>query len=237
MTSLAATALRWAAIEALAPAGAVEYPTIAGDRYYDSRHTSIDDLDVGEDAKPHVGVFTENLDMEAKGDSAAVADLAGAIDLVFEAEVVVRDTADDSGTTEMLSISPFHALEIDLLCSQIQQVLVAGQTSSLFRSVCRRIIAKKSQPMVIPDLALRLVRTSLTLTCQMDDDCWGEAGFPEPFKAVVEGLPATSQFKPIGDQVLARLTDSLRTSPGVPLDEIRGAAKLDGSDEESAFGL
>ncbi len=237
MTALAATALRWAAIEALSPTGAAVFPTIAGNHFYDSRMTIIDDLQGDERAAPHVGVFTDKLNQQSRGNAAAMDSQTGTIDLVFEIEVAVLDRTDGQGGVGTLSMDVLPALELDMLGSQILQVLENGQTGALFRRVCKQIGSQVSETTVVPDIGLRLARTTLTLGCEMDGDCWAVNGLPEPLAMVVNGLPPASPFVPLANSIIARLTATTAADSGVPLTEIQGEVTIGDPDQPIEFGV
>jgi len=222
MASLSVAALRLAALETLCPTEALladsGYPTIAGRNVFDSRMTTIDDLVAGGPPTPAIGVYTEQTSGRRRGESQASHPQWLSVDLVLELEMAVVQKFDGETAVGNPSDDPQAELELDFLAATVRRLLTLHPSGALFRTICKSVSRVEVSPWRANDLGLRIARRTMVLTCDVDDDAWGdEAGLPEPLASLAAALPEDSYAKSTLDKLAAALAATDRT----PLAEIR----------------
>ena len=215
---LARTALRLAAIEALAPAAAVAsgapLPTIAGPRVYDSRQQPLDAVDEIE-GLPILIVYTENQEFLPYGTGTTRPDnttVTLIIEIMIAAKALVTIAMPDGSTQDVGTLDtpimegPQEAL-LDLLEATVRRRLdgvfdVDAQTQ-LFRKVCGGFKHVHSIPARDDTRTVRFAARTLTFEAKVVMDQWpapslspssptGFDALPEPLKSVAKALPSSS---------------------------------------------
>lgn len=197
--SLAALALRLAAVEALCPTAALAadpigpFPTVAGARVGDTYGRPIDRM--GEAGRlPLISVFTEDANGRPRGDGDAASPYFETTTLVVEIEVNELDGSD----TDMVPATSADAEALlDLMAAQVYRALAFGPTGVLFRQVRRQIVSIRRTPLRDPIDGIRFARKTLAIEVAHDGDDWsdvlaGTATLPQPLATVAAGLPAGS---------------------------------------------
>lgn len=230
--ALERTALRIAAVEALAPAAQFDaatpsWPTLAGNHVYDSEMSPIDDLSVDE-KRPIVIVYSER-DQSTFPQDYGGAPIGRSITLRIEMSVVAAIDVD--GETYIVALptsAPEVEAQLDLLEDQVMFALRYGATGALYRKIGgARIVGQMSEPDRSGEEAVRIAMRTLTLTLAPSPSCTdpspaiaatGLDRLPEPLRTVAQALPASSYATPI----LATLAAAVATPPvRTPLDKIR----------------
>lgn len=204
---LSADAARLAVVEVLSPTAANlsgdGFPTLAGNKVYDSRSIPLQDLDRDAPYTPTLGVYTGNTRVVRRGDLAAADDYqaSAVIEVVAELAVVARDMnpADPNGSGEeyvdaMAATDPDARLVLGALCSQVRYLLTQGTTGYFFRDLIMGISQIDEEPFEVPNLGLRWQRTTMRFHCELRDDSFDpdNGGFPSPVKDLLSKLPAGS---------------------------------------------
>ena len=237
--ALERTALRIAAVEALAPAdqyGAAQpvWPTLAGGHVYDSHMQPVDDL-TADEKRPIVVVTTER-DETAAPQRHGGRPAERTVELRVEMSVVAA--LEVEGQTYVVALpgnDPEVEAQLDLLEEQVDFALRIGPSGALYRAIGGgRIISTTSDPDRAGEEAVRLSMRSLVLTVRLTAACFDAApptvasGFdrlPEPLRTVALALPATSYAlidADGGPGFLHRLADAAATAPVLPsLDVVR----------------
>ncbi|WP_128292002.1 hypothetical protein [Afifella aestuarii] len=209
MTALSVTALRLAAIEALAPTAAIAagsgFPTIAGSHVYDTRSVPVDAL--APDAPPAltIGVYAEETEGVRRGDGSASHNEFLSVDLTFELELAVIDSFDGEPGVGNPATDAAAAVQLEFLASQIRYVLLVSQAGYPFRRICKAVSRTRTVPFRLPELAVRLARLTMVMACEIDDDEWSDAPgeLPEPLAGFAAGLPDGSYARDVCDQIAA----------------------------------
>ena len=163
MTALVVAALRLAAIETLCPTEALladaGYPIIAGRNVFDSRMTAIDDL-VAEDERPApaIGVYTEQVTGQRRGEAAPMTPKWMTVDLVLEQELAIVQDIDGVLLLVNPSDDPQAELELDFLGAQTRRLLTQHPSGALFRTICKAVTRVEVSPWRAAELGLRIAR-------------------------------------------------------------------------------
>lgn len=236
---LAAEALRLAAIEILLPTASQPngpFPTLAGPRVYDSRAMPLEDLyqngdvlenldETDEVAEPHpaytpvLSLYTPESGVKLRGPHAAAWDTEAEAVLEIVAELAV--TATENGVTfvdAMASGDPDARLVLAALCAQVRRALERSQAGGLWRQLVRQITDTQYKTYALPELGLRWHRVTITIHCEIRDDCFDmtAGGLPEPIKSLYDALPDESYAK----SKLAALAAHFAAEPLPALKEI-----------------
>jgi hypothetical protein len=245
--SLARLALRLAAYEALNPAESAvagPWPTLAGQRVYDTR---IDEIQAPDDwaafigrieGRPIVSLYTEEETVTPYGQAKYPAE-ESVVCLTVEMMIAAQGTIDVTnadGTTETLGLVTAPVTDrqregiLDVLEAQIRRLLdplsSMGNTT-LFRGVAMERRHIRSVPQRAADRVTRLAARTLHLDLKIKSEAWPRlpvdpppTGFdllPEPLRTVAKGLPAGST----GALFCTDVASWLQSPPAlVPLDLI-----------------
>lgn len=196
---LSAEAARLAAIEVLCPtsvlAAAGPFPTLAGDRIFDSRLVGIDDLDADAKFTPCLALFTAEASSAPRGEIAAVDDASAesVLEIVAELAVASRDEAGAPFADAMPADDWDARLVLAALCGQVRRLLMYDERGRLFRRFVRRVVRWEEETFAIPQLGARWHRVTMRLTLSLPDDEFADtAGLPEPLATLAGLLPADS---------------------------------------------
>jgi len=207
---LAAEALRLAAIEILLPTavqGIGPYPTLAGERVFDSRAVALEDLDQSGPYTPVLSLYTPESGAKLRGPHAAAWDTEADATLEIVAELATRAEAPASpgdpegGMIEyadaMASGDPEARLVLAALCAQVRRELERSQAGGLWRKLVRQITETEYKTYAVPEIGLRWHRVNIRIHCEIRDDCFDMSaeGLPEPIKSLYEALPDQSYAK------------------------------------------
>lgn len=216
---LSAEAARLAAIEVLSPTaanlGLAPFPTLAGNRIFDSRAAALNDIDDALDHTPVVAVYSRSARAESRGIGADLDDTDASFEIEFVAELatIVREDG-ESYVDAVAGDDPEARLVLAALCAQMRRALTLSEPGHLFRNTIRGISRIEWQPFAVPELGLRFQRTAMILTCMARDDVLTDApGSPEPLKSLEARLPAGSYAK----AKLAQLTSAFAAVVRTPL--------------------
>jgi hypothetical protein len=219
--TLVRTALRLAAVNALAGATATSGPTIANNRVYDSRITDFNPESFPDDAKPTVIVLTDEDEGDQLSKQNGGPPFFRKIDLVFELGIVQK--VQDGTTFNLIYPDTDPRLEaaLDVLEFQITQRLGydPDQTCSLFRKFFRPQ-KRDCHRQVLDDAGVKIACRVLTWTVDAPDDQvlvfnaadtvpTGIDALPDPLKTIAAALPAGSSGADIAQSIanaLAALT-------------------------------
>lgn len=242
--SLARTALRLAAIEALRPSTSSPrpgfpdggpWPTIARHRVYDAKIDAIDDLVLGAPAAV-VAVYADDDESRSyqKGPP-----FERYVELCFELSVAQLMENPDAPASYEPAVPVTDAeseASLDLLETSIRFALMYGPTGALFRKASgNRIMSVTSKPTRSGEEAIRLAMRNIVMRVQIEDDCFdlapnnaatGLDRLPQPFRSVVAALPDSAY----GRAVAAGLAEFAPTAP-VPTRPFTIAATIDAHDE------
>lgn len=239
--SLARTALRLAALEALAPhaqivAAEPVWPTFAAGQVYDTQMSPVA-LTAYNASLPVISVsidetktdpYVTNNDASLDGDGREMATLA------FEIMVPVR-LVDEQGNA-FDGVGPTDAMAkamLDLIEDQILQRLGDARMNGPLRHVLRSVAAIESRPYADPDTDVHLSASRLELTCHIAQRSRWPAVLPEapqPFDYLPEPLASVARELPEGGYAF-QVATTLGALIGRPalfpaLNEIRLAANL-----------
>lgn len=209
MASISTTALRLAAIEALAPtdlilAGATTgWPTVLGPRIFDSGATTHDRVP-SNPGDLIAAVYTDEMRGDPRGEEYGYAPQDLIVDLVFDLEIPILG---EDGSLLVALADADASAKLELAAAQIRRVLARSPllVPRLVKSF-GRIEARWTRD---PDLGVRLARLTLRIPCAIDDDDWEEAtdGLPSPASLVAAAMPAASYGAGILAQIAAAWTD------------------------------
>jgi hypothetical protein len=209
--SLAALALRLAAVEALCPTASLTsagaFPTLAAGRVADSRIVPRDEREP-ETALPFLAVYCEERRGEPQGEAMPTTPLEGVVTLVVELEVRIKGGPQDGDglDEEVPETDPAAEAMLDLLEAQVIRALEidGGEGGALFRRIRRRIVSMESVPLRDASLGLHFARRTLKLAVSMQLDDWDDVdgdGLPAPLSTVAAALPEASYGKQLIDTV------------------------------------
>lgn len=219
---LAAEAMRLAAIEALRPTQAVlddgPWPTLAKGMVFDSRAVAVDDLGLAGPGRftPVLSVYSEGVRVERLGEFAPSHYGTATVDLVVEAELAVCERDADGDFVDAAPTDAEGKLMLGALCAQVRKRLVFDPEGFDFRAgLVASVNSVRIEPTSLPSLGLRYLRATMTFTCQIADDEFGDSeGLPEPIKQLLDRLPAQSYAR-------GQLETLAAAFAGVERDELR----------------
>lgn len=210
--SLARTALRLAAVEALRADPIIA--ALCGGRVYDSR---VADLDAKEPL-PAIVVDTGDSQGDAFDAQNGGEPFDEACDLAIEIamEAVAVDEQGEAFVVAAPGTDRELAATLDLLTHRAAEVLTVGESSQarLLRKVVRRCTRKRIEPFKSDETGDKLRIHLVTLTAQLFGEGQGDAtvlpggayaSLPQPLRAVCEAMPAGSS----GEAVCLSLTNAL----------------------------
>jgi len=229
---LARLGLRLAAIESLAPVGAASWPTVAGNRVYDSRIDPVDTARSEQEyadalallaGRPLVTVYTEDQDNSRQGTEVAAADLCH-VHLVFElmiAEIGQVTIAGPDGQDRVIEILEAGAADrrreaiIDLLEAQIRRVMdLRNRMAPLVELFVMELKSIASDPQRDTNRAGRLALRTLRYHLRIRQDAWGnDNSLPRPLADLFAALPDGS-----AKDVIALVADNIGNGAPAPLE-------------------
>jgi hypothetical protein len=221
---LSAEAARLAALEVLCPKASLDgvkpYPTLAGDKVFDTQHVGIDDLDPNAKYTPCLALFTADAATALRGDIAAFDDTEARTTLEIVAELAIASTDDDgSPFADAMPGDDWDArLVLAALCAQVRRLLQYDPRGQLFRRFVRRVERITEETFAIPQLGARWQRVTMRFDLSLPDDEFTDAaGLPEPLATLSRLLPAGS---PAADKlaVLAAHFEGVERDPLVGID-------------------
>lgn len=230
---LAAEAARLAALEVLCPMaslnGDVPYPTLAGDKVFDSRLVGIDDLDRDAKYTPCLALFTADAGATPRGEIAAFDDTnaRSTLEIVAELAVAASDESGEPFADAMPSDDWDARLVLAALCGQVRRLLQHDERGRLFRRFVRHIIGVTEETFAIPQLGARWHRVTMRFDLSLPDDVFtDDAGLPEPVATLASLLPAGS---PAAER-LAALASHFCAQERTPLGSFAAVIGRDGLD-------
>ncbi len=227
-------ALRLAAIEALCPfasIGSGPYPTIAGDRVFDSRQDAIDTL-AEDEARPILVVYTECQEDHRFGSGSRDLD-ESIIDLTIEAVMAVKGSVDieqADGSVETIGTvgapftDPRHEAYLDLLEAGVRYALSRQNITPeglVFNGLAMELRSGRSDPQRSPDKTVKLALRTIELKIKTKTTEWPAAAtpaasgldaLPQPLRDVAQGLPAGSP----GRMLCEELAGFMPNTPALP---------------------
>lgn len=227
MTTIAATALRHAAREALAPYSAylanAGFPTIAQARVFVDRGAFADDLgDNGEELLT-ISIYSPQRDGSERGRSQGSAAADWVIDLHVILTMAVLD--DDNGESSVMAAhsSPQAEANLDFLGWQIRHLLLVGDQGAAFRCLAKKVPKIVTRGFFDPGLQLAIAQHEMIITCECDDRLRNDSGgLPGKVDQVRQMLPAGSDGRKYLDQFAAAVDSVTRE----PITEIRVGANV-----------
>ena len=199
---LSRAALRLAAIETLAPTAAIAsgegFPTLAGHRIYDSRAISSADLEMGSAITPSISVYTEDAEVERRGNASTSARGNARCNLVLVVELaeLTRDEAGNEAASAACASDPRMTMILEALAAQARDTLLRAPSGGAFRQIAKAIPDVKISEMSLPHYGVRFMRSVVILSVEIPDDHFTDgAGLPEPLGSVVAVLPEGSYAK------------------------------------------
>ncbi len=217
---LSAEAARLAAIEVLSPTAANlnggPFPTLAGNRIFDSRAAALNEIDDALSYTPVVAVYSRAARADSRGIGADMDDTDASFEIEFIAELAtIEKDGEESYVDAVAGDDPEARLVLAALCAQMRRALTLSEPGHLFRSMIRGISRIEWQPFAVPELGLRFQRTSMVLSCMARDDVLTDApGLPEPLKSLEARLPAGSYAKGKLAQLASNFAAVVRTPLG-----------------------
>jgi hypothetical protein len=180
--TIAATVLRLAVIEALAPHAELasddpQWPTLAGAQIADSGlyitdRTSVDRAEVA------ISVSIDEIRGLERAESYGLARQDLDVVLICDAEIGVIDGSE----ADAVGASPAEAAaKLEATIAQIRYALTLGATGVIFRRLAKAMPSFHARASREPGSAVPLMRLTLSATVTIDDDDWTD---------VVDGLPA-----------------------------------------------
>lgn len=212
--SLSRLALRLAAVEALCPAASLtsgRFPTLAGNRVFDSRMDAFEALAEDEQGHPVIFVYTEQSRAVPYG-GGKLGSKEHFVDLVIEAGIAVASTiivkAPDGTETPQGDIDfPVSDRQTEAVLD-VHEALIrrvfdkrAANPDGLFFKVAMDVQSIESDPLRDADKTTRLALRTIRFECKVKAEAWPEPslapiglmGFdrlPEPLRTVANALPA-----------------------------------------------
>jgi hypothetical protein len=250
--SLARTALRLAALNALKGSSPTAGPTIACNRFYDSRISDFSPETYPDDAKPTVIVLTDEDDGDALSEQNGGPPFRRKIKLVFEFAMVQGFDVDVAhGGTEFVPGYPAtdaeHEASLDLLEFQIMRRLAYDPApgSVLFRNITRSW-KHDCHRQVLDETGVKIAARVLTLETEVTDDQvkvyrttetlpTGLDVLPEPLRTVAKSLPVGSNGRAICTAIAAALAP-LTVGPFAGMDTTITDADNDTDVSDRIFG-
>ncbi len=227
-------ALRLAAIEALAPTGATTFPTLAGNRIYDTA-PAIFNLEAGAARIGFAQVTTEDASSKPAGtgrdlNQAREERCRLAIEITYG-----KPRIGDTGVEIALETDATATAMLDYFEYQVLSALDhSRKTGGILAKACLNFEESASEQAMDADTATPLAVRRITIECRIPRlgkaNLAGE-GFdrlPEPLRSVAKALPEASYGAPISSAIAALIAAS--TSP-VPLETLALDARLFGQAE------
>lgn len=220
---LAAEALRLVAIEILSPTAAQlaggPYPTLAGNKVYDSRAIPLEHLNQDGSYIPVLSLYTPESGVKLRGPHSAADDTEAdaCLDIVAELAVKANENGVDFADA-MAGDDPEARLVLAALCAQVRRLLERSQVGAPWRRLVRQIEDIEYKTFAVPELGLRWQRVNIRMHCSIRDDDLNmeQDGLPEPIRSVFEALPDGSYAK----EKLAALAAHFAAEPLEPLKSI-----------------
>lgn len=231
MTTLAATALRLAAREVLAPYAAIQagsgFPTIAQGRVYDSEVQYFDEIRNADAPLPAMSLYTPRTSGRARGGVQSAGTMDWEIDLVVTTMMAVMDDeTDDEGVYAAQSSSEAEA-NLDLLGEQVRYALFGPHDyAHTFRTIAKHMVSVEQKSYYLPEMQLNIAQRDIVFSVLVDDLFQSDlGGLPAPIEAVRQWLPEGTDGRSYLDQIAAAMGPTNRT----PLNEIMIGADFDGT--------
>jgi len=227
MTTIAATVLRHAAREALAPYSAYlagnGFPTIAQARVFVDRGAFADDLgDEGEEL-PTVSIYSPQRDGSERGRSQGSAAADWIIDLHVILTMAVLDNGDGVASVMAAHSSPQAEAKLEFLGWQIRHLLLVGEQGAAFRHLAKKVPKIVTRGFFDPGLQLAIAQHEMIITCECDDRLRDDAGgIPGKVEEVRQMLPEGSDGRTYLDQFAAAVDEITRA----PITDIRFGANV-----------
>jgi hypothetical protein len=196
---LSAEAMRLAAIEVLCPTGALYgddvFPTLAGEKVFDSRSVAISDLATDRDYTPVIALHTRSATIERRSDAADETDTEclAVLEILAELAVITQD-GDEAFADALAATDPNARIILSALVSQIRFLLEFSQAGKLFRDFILGIRRIEIDTFGVPDLGMRWQRVTIRVTAAIADDTFDmeDGGLPEPLASLARKLPPQS---------------------------------------------
>lgn len=233
--TLASTALRLAAIEALRPAASTKphgpWPTIAKWRVYDAKLDNIDDL-ATDNRAPVVIVYTDDEKAVSYANDGRPFRRTASLGIEMSIPQIVQDP-DNQGHfyAEAPETDAETEASLDLLAASIEFALFLGPTGRIFRILTSKVSGISYQNGGTSEEAARLAFRSMTIDVELPDLCFSLAPtapltgldrLPEPLRSVIAALPDQSYGRAIG----TALADFAPTAP-IPVRPFTIAGAMD----------
>lgn len=215
---LTAEAMRLAAYEALCPTAALAsgtgFPTLAGDRVYDSRAIAVEDLDDSLVYTPTISLYTEDRKSERRGPmtSASIGYASAALAVVCDLAVSASEEG-ETATMPLAGSDPKARLVLAALVTQARKVLTLGETAAGFRMIVKAVTEVVIEPFIMPEMGLRWHREIMTLRCDIADDDFGATALPTSVERLRVALPAGSYARGRIDDLAAYFTAPATPTP------------------------
>lgn len=229
---LAASALRLAVIEALAPTAAIEgsapFPTLAGWRVFDSAAITPDKLEPGQPWTPCLSVYTNGATITRRGASATSSIGEAEVDLVIVIDLAEAAQDENGAETAGVLVDGDAAAELtlDALAAQVRRVIVQMPQGQIARRLMKAALTISLERMTLPQFDVRFARYVMTAHCAIADDKFtDEPGLPEPLATLAAALPTGSYAK----AKLIELAATFAATERTPLAGIDMVATLGGT--------
>ena len=210
MSSLAKIGLRLAMLEALAPHQTVPglgYPTLARDRYHDSR---FDPIDV-KSRQPEVVISVEVTGGKSASDQNAGHPATTVVEIVFALTIFVEELAEDEQPTGEMLVAFSDADAEDKLDTLEWQILYALTNNPWVRKFAPRFLSEMhSEPYRDAETGLKFANRSVKIEAELA--AGGDALLP----AFLATLPA-GERRDRGQQALDAMAQTLAFVDGDPL--------------------
>lgn len=233
--TLARTAMRLAAVNALAGADANSGPTIARNRVYDSRISDFDPESYPNDAQPTIIILTDDDEGEQLSKQNGGPPFRRNIDLVFELAMVMKIKDGNTFTLGYPDTDARLEAALDVLEFQIARRL--GYDPDPAAALFRRFIRPQkheSHRQVMDDAGVKIAARLVTWTCEITDDQLkvfnaadtvptGIDALPEPLKSIAAALTPGSS----GALIVAAIIDALTALTAPQLEGFDATVDLD----------
>ncbi|MEL6785659.1 MAG: hypothetical protein AAFO61_14690, partial [Pseudomonadota bacterium] len=179
-------------------AGDRSFPTMAGDRIYDSAIIPVEALLDDEDFTPALSLYSgEANGATQRGEMGGDLLFTGVLDVV--GELAVRAEFGGTDNEDMLSMplvaenDPIAQSTLAALMAQARFALQNSPEGAAFRQVVMGLSSIQMMPMAVADLDVRFLRTTMRMTFRLrDDDFDHKTGKPTHFERLLERLPEAS---------------------------------------------
>lgn len=199
---LAAEAMRLAAVETLCPTACkstdLGWPTLARHRVYDSKGILPDEVEPDAAYTPCLALYTDDVRIERRGESAPSSIGFVTAVLVVVAELAVADTDEDGTRVAIPKVEndAMARLALGALTAQVRKRLLYAEAGSIFRQIVGAVEDLRVDAFSLPQFDIRWLRSTMRFTCRIKDDKFtDEAGMPEPMRSLYQALPAGSYAK------------------------------------------